>query len=312
MSKIPDLREIPDLPEEIKEAGKNGDLVLFIGAGVSMLVGLPSWGGLASAILEDLRKKKFLNYSEVEQLKHLDAKKQLSIADLIAKENGEELDITQFVTTKDDGVSIYKTINDLGCACVTTNYDEFLAPSFLETEKKETGEAVPIKGIRVYEKEKFLSSYLDEPGTVIHLHGAIQNPKSLVVTTKDYLTHYDDKTVQHFLGQLFENKTVLFLGYGLEEAEILEHILRRGSVGPSGNKRRFSLQPFYMSQKPLYNKIHQYYEKSFGVHVLGYVRDYKDYQQLHTIMESWISQLQISRPSIVDDLEKINKVLDDV
>lgn len=311
MSKAPDLREIPDLPEEIIEAGKNGELVLFVGAGVSILLGLPSWDGLATNVLEELRKKKYLNYSEVEQLSHLDAKKQLSIADLLARENNEELDITKFLPKKNEGNSIYKTINDIGCVCVTTNYDELLSPHFLESKEKETGEAVAKEGIRIFEKDKFLSTYLDEPGTVIHLHGAVRNPKSLIVTTKDYLEHYDDETVQHFLGQLFEKKTVLFLGYGLEEAEILEHILRRGGVGPRGDKRRFSLHPFYISQAPLYQKIHQYYEKSFGVHVLGYVRDYKDYHQLHTIMESWVSQLQISRPSMADDLERINEVLDD-
>lgn len=263
MSKVQDLREIPDPPEEIIEAGKNGELVLFVGAGVSMLLDLPSWNGLAANVLEDLRKKKYLNYSEVEQLSHLDAKKQLSIADIIARENDEELDISQFLPKKDEGDSVYKTINDIGCVCVTTNYDELLAPRFLDKKEKVTGEAVAKEGIRIFEKEKLLASYLDEPGTVVHLHGSVRQPKNMVVTTKDYLAHYDDTRIQHFLGQLFENKTVLFLGYGLEEAEILEHILRRGVVGPRADKRRFSLHPFYASQAPLYQKIHQYYEKSF-------------------------------------------------
>ena len=47
MSRTPDLREIPDIPPEIQQAALNGDLVLFVGAGVSMLVGLPSWSDLA-------------------------------------------------------------------------------------------------------------------------------------------------------------------------------------------------------------------------------------------------------------------------
>ena len=312
MSKAQDLhlREIPDLPEEIIEAGKNGELVLFVGAGVSMLLDLPSWDGLAANVLEDLRKKKYLNYSEVDQLSHLDAKKQLSIADLIVREDNKELDISQFIPKKDEGDSIYKTINNIGCVCVTTNYDELLSPRFLEKKKRATGDAVATEGIRIFEKEKLLASYLDEPGTVVHLHGSVREPKNMIVTTKDYLMHYDDKRVQHFLGQLFEKKTVLFLGYGLEEAEILEHILRRGGVGPtSGDRRRFSLHPFYKSQKPLYEKILQYYEKSFGVHVQGYVRDYKNYQQLHKIIESWAPQLQISKPAIANDLDRINEVL---
>ncbi len=310
MSTVQPLREIPDLPEDIIEAGKNGELVLFVGAGVSMLLDLPSWDGLAEKVLEDLRKKKYLTYSDVEQLRNLDAKKKLSIADLVARENNEELNIIQFLPRKDEGDSIYKTINDIGCVCVTTNYDELLSPRFLDKKGKGAGESVAAEGIRIYEKDKLLASHLNVPGTVIHLHGAVREPRGLVVTTKDYLAHYDDEMVQHFLGQLFKRKTVLFLGYGLEEAEMLEHILRRGGVGPRGNKIRFMLHPFYNSQAPLYQKIHQYYEKSFGVDVLGYVRDFRGYQQLESIMVSWAPQLKISKPAIVDDLDTINEVLD--
>lgn len=310
MSKASTLREIPDLPEEIIEAGKNGELVLFVGAGVSMLLGLPSWAGLAKDVLEDLRKKKYLDYSEVEQLSQLDAKKQLSIADLIAKENDEELDVSKFIPSKDEGDSIYKTINDIGCVCVTTNYDELLSPRFLDHKEKETGEAVAAEGIRIFEKDKLLASCLDEPGTIVHLHGSVSDSRSMVVVTKDYLKHYDDSRVQHFLGQLFDKKTVLFLGYGLEEAEILEHILRRGGVGPGEEKKRFSLHPFYNSQSPLYQNIHKYYVESFGVHVLGFTKDFSNYEQLHTILKSWAPQLQIRKPAIADDLERINEVLD--
>ena len=35
----------------IKEASKNGKLVMFIGAGVSALSGYPNWGGLIDIIL---------------------------------------------------------------------------------------------------------------------------------------------------------------------------------------------------------------------------------------------------------------------
>lgn len=112
MSKVPDLREIPDLPEEIVQAGLNGELVLFVGSGTSMLLGLPSWGGLAAKVLESLQKKKILNYSELEQLRALEPKKQLSIATLIAKENKIDLELTDFFKGKSEGSSIDE-INDV-------------------------------------------------------------------------------------------------------------------------------------------------------------------------------------------------------
>jgi SIR2-like domain len=306
MSKAQDLREIFDPPEEIIEAGLNGNLVLFIGAGASMLLGLPSWSGLAAKALGELRDKGFLNYSELDQLKTLETKKQLSIASFIAEENSYKLTLEKYLKGKNEGDSIYKAINDIGCPCVTTNYDELIAPRFVETKD---GSTTDLPVIRISEREKFFAKYLNEPGTVIHLHGAVSKPETMIVTTKNYLEHYEHENVQEFLGELFEKKTILFLGYGLEEAEILEHILRRGSVEPTQDRRRFALQGFFRSQEPLYKNLHNYYEKSFGVHLLGFIRDHSNYNCLEGLVKSWANRIKVNKPMIADDVDYMNEVL---
>ena len=87
MHKSTELTANPELPEEIIQAALNGELVLFVGAGVSRLKGLPSWSGFADKVLEELRGEGSLDCSEVDQLKELDLRKRLSIADMIAKKN---------------------------------------------------------------------------------------------------------------------------------------------------------------------------------------------------------------------------------
>lgn len=306
MSKAPVLREIPDLPEEIVQAGPNGELILFVGAGMSMLLDLPSWRGLAKGALEDLRGHGLLNFSEMEQLEILGARTQLSIAKLIAAENGYNLDLIKYFKGATERASIYKTINDIGCTCVTTNYDELLAPRYLATNDGSTT-AKPLR--RIYDREEFFSRHLDDTGVVIHLHGSISKPETMVITTKEYLEHYDHENLQHFLGELFRKKTVLFLGYGLEENEILEHILRRGSVTPTANRRRFALQGFFQSQQPLYEKLYQYYKASFGVHLIGFIRDHKNYSQQDAIVNTWASQIKVNKPALADDIARMNEVL---
>lgn len=310
MSNPPPLREIIDPPAEVINAGLSGDLVFFIGAGVSRLLELPSWSDLALNALDDLRENSFLNFSELEQLKNLDdPKKQLSIAYLIAKDNGYHLDLTEHLKGKTEGDSIYKAINDIGCPCVTTNYDDLLAPRFIENLD---GSATPLPVNRVSEKGKFFANLLNQPGTVVHLHGAIGKPETMIVTTQDYLEHYDNENVQAFLGELFRKKTVLFIGYGLEEAEILEHILRRSSAKQHTTERKhFSLQGFFLSQSPLYKNLHNYYEKSFGVHLLGFVRDHEDYNRLEGIIKAWGPQIKIRKPPLAADYDFMDEVLNE-
>jgi len=303
---VPDLREIPELPNEITQAALDGNLVLFVGAGISMLLKLPSWGDMAHQQLEFLREQGVLNYSELDQLGSLDPKKQLSIAREIAEDNKLVLDLSRGLTGFTEGNSIYKSINDIGCVCVTTNYDELLGPRYTDTSD---GSKTPAIVNRIYRKNDFLVTHLDTPGTVIHLHGAVSDQATMVVTTRDYLEHYDDPFVKEFLGDLFERKTILFLGYGLKEAEILEHILRRGDAGQSKERKRFALQPYFLGQRPLYEKLHNYYQKSFGVHLLGFVRDHKNFRQQESIFEDWGPKIVVKRPPLAAHMEIINEVL---
>ena len=111
MSRAPVLREAPDLPEEIRQAALAGNLILFVGAGISRLLGMPSWTGMARKQLEYLRDNEALNYSEIEQLSALDPKKQLSIATQIADENDIHLDLTSGLTGLSESNSIYKSIH---------------------------------------------------------------------------------------------------------------------------------------------------------------------------------------------------------
>ncbi len=307
MTTIPPLREIFDPPEEIVEAGLSGNLVLFVGAGVSMQLGLPSWTDLAQRTLIDLRDGGLVNFSELDQLKGLgDPKKQLSIASLIAEAAGVSLSIERHFVGHEEGDSIYKSLNDIGCSCVTTNYDNLLSPRF---DAAVDGSTTSGPTIRIYETDNLLAKHLEKPGTVVHLHGTATNPESMIVTTKDYLEHYDNENVQEFLGELFAKKTVLFLGYGLDEAEILEHILRRGSAQSTGDRRRFALQGFFGSQRPLYESLHAYYEQSFGVHLLGFVRDHDNYNCLDRLMSDWSRKIVVKAPPLAAAADFMDEVL---
>ncbi len=271
-----------------------------------MLLGIPSWKGLAEKVLEDLRSSGKINYADVDQLETLDPRKQLSIASQIAEDKGYDLKLHRHLSKSRDS-KIYEAINSIGAPSVTTNYDHELAPKYAcDGDPSVTVPATP----RVSGVGNINPSYLKSPGTVTHLHGDMKKPETMIVTTKNYLSHYGDKDIQYFLDELFREKVVLFIGYGLEEAEILEHILRRGGARAEAAERlRFSLQPFLKNQESLYERLAKYYEKSFGVHLIGFARDDSGYQALETIMLDWASVLEVRPPFLVDEIAQMDEVL---
>ena len=308
MTKPPELHDKIEPPNEVIEAAMCGELVIFVGSGISMLCKLPSWRDLAKLVLNDLRQINLLNYSEIEQLETLDPRKQLSIALQIAKDKEQPLDLAKHFKNPEDSEGVYKALNDIGCVCITTNYDELLMPKYKEVGG---GSSMPLAGTRVYEPSKFSSYLLDNPGTIIHLHGAISKPETMIVTTRRYLEHYDNKYVQEILHELFAKKTVVFMGYGLDEVEILEHILRRGSAKKTPDRKRFVLQGFFQNQTPLFVNLHRYYEESFGVKLLGFLRDRKNYECQVEIIENWARKLQVKQPSLVTTADLIDEIFHD-
>ncbi|MEM5658026.1 hypothetical protein AAHB50_15200 [Bacillus toyonensis] len=72
-----DINEIPDIRkyQDIIKAAKSGNLIVFVGAGVSRLIDLPSWQSFALERLETVYNQGLIDSPVFEELKNLDPKK---------------------------------------------------------------------------------------------------------------------------------------------------------------------------------------------------------------------------------------------
>ena len=311
------LSDRPHPPAELLDAADAGKLVLFIGAGVSRLCGSPNWESFSHALLRWLVQKELINHSVKTQLAALPVKMRLSISLSIA-DNKEALptdgDYRAMLMTKNEeerrlGYTLYRDLTAMSRYYVTTNYDEWLDLKHDEVDfSKATAASIPIAARReLVCKPSDLTISNMEQGKVVHLHGSLTDPQSMVITTSNYLVHYqnDQGTAQNpvtaFLFHLFQKGgwTVLFVGYGMEEMDVLEYVLQKTHVYDEQQlsqetpaPRHYLLRGFYSHEQDLLGHLATYYAEHCGVQLVPFSLDGKDHHQLCTVIADWAKRIK--------------------
>lgn len=297
----------------IKDAAKHGELVVFVGAGASMLCGSPDWRGFADAVVAQLAKQKALTFLEADQLKTMgDARRTLSICMGLAEERGIDINFDSILHADKPeraGLELYDLLASLRPVFVTTNYDKWLDEAGPEEAKPSTPEgseaqpaARPARRPKYYLRDHLTPDRLAERGAVIHLHGSYIDPKSMVVSLRDYIDHYADEKVRLFLSEMFKNHTVLFVGYGLAELEVLEHIIRSNEAltKPGAEPRHFLLYAHRSTELVQTGFTERYFRDQCGVQVVRYCIDVKGYPEVLDLFQAWAQELDVRDPSTLD------------
>lgn len=275
----------PEVPAEIKDAVNSDTLAVFIGAGVSRLVGCEGWDTLARKLVKRCYEERIINFKESETLSQIsDHKKTITIChhlfhdngrdDFFYEEMGKSLRYPSGVTTP----NIYDEIGKLRGLYVTTNADThfdrfFNTPNIL------------------YQASDFKQDSLDRTN-LYHIHGSIKDRGSLIFTVSAYMDRYTNPEFGRFLGKIFREYTVLFLGYGLAEFEILDFILRGNPISSGLTPRHFMLSPFYRGEDNIL-RYEQAYYNDLGISVLGYEKDVKGYGQLQDVVKRWNEEINL-------------------
>lgn len=322
LEKEKELKEVPDIDPEILKAASSGKLVLFIGAGVSRIIGCPSWKEFALLQLKDLREKGAINFYEFKNLESLDARKLLSICRNIYKEkNIQSQSMASLLSGKSEKLkefSIYDDLYAFNAVYVTTNYEDYLDRAAQKPASKQTSisqataqNSVETESPRsrvIMSKEQLLVSSLSN-GSIIHLHGSIHDEANAIVTIVDYMKHYEhDSKPAVLLEEIFNSYTVLFVGYGLEEYEILEFMISKSRTS-KGEIKHYMLYPVFRRELNLLSFQEKYY-RDLGIQLIAYPIDENGYEQLATILRDWAKQIgPIAQPQ--GFLERI-KLIDEV
>lgn len=194
-----------EIIQEILERITEEKLILFIGAGVSANVGIPTWNELINTLSKELGYDSEVfnllgDNLELAEYYSLIKDKNLNIV----RDHFEGIENEEDIKNND----IYKYLTKLNVKTIyTTNYEKVLEIAF----KHKYGED---KVDSIYDL-KTLESSDENKYRIIKFHGDIDKIEDIVLTQSSYYDRYDfEKIMDILLRSDILTKSILFLGYG--------------------------------------------------------------------------------------------------
>lgn len=216
---------------------KKGQVILFVGAGISQIAGCYDWDTLIKSFAEHPLIKTDINSTDFIDSPNLEPHEKIQHCKKIfnkAEKENEYLGILNKAVLKNPRlflekyIPLIKTIVDSDVPIpiiVTTNVDDCLEETgFFDLDHP------------YYEKKHFIPANLAN-GSVFHIHGSKIDFKNTVFATEDYASLYADSNFMNFLAHIFSNFCIIFLGYGLRDKEIKYRIL--------DVQNQYKCKPFY-------------------------------------------------------------------
>ncbi len=251
---------------------KNEPFIFFIGNGVSRLFGAKGWDEVCGELISKCFKLNlFQTISDKKGLEELldnpheypsivgDCKRFL--VNNGHKEIYKETIIKSLPNQKQD--KIFDVIFSLNPhAVVTTNIDE----------------GIPIYSN--YRNCELITSEIPRGKGIFYLHGTQSKFESIVFTRKDYIRHYGKREIIDFVGQLF-SYSILFIGYGLEEYQILDVIGNQNKQ--SRTNKIYRLCPELDIYKVKIRTKNRFLLNDYGIITIGYSVE-KGYDKLYNVL----------------------------
>ena len=239
--------------EAFKDAVKTKKICLFLGSGVGFNIGMPDWQGLAEKIVKFSLKYGIIKRSEkIDLLRINNPLKVISICiEMIENFNKEDIfnefliDLFYKKPKKEFQKSkIYKNLIKLykekRVLIVQTNYDVMIEKEQSKEEGENRNYIIPFLSEKILD-EKFLDTK-KIMNSIIYLHGRLSGDKSelkkssykdLILNKRQYNEIYILENRNEYIRQkefikfLLKNFYIIFLGYSLNDTEILNLIANK-------------------------------------------------------------------------------------
>jgi len=272
---------------KLKQILAQEDTVLFIGSGISLWSGLPSWSGLIEELakfLETAGAKADLVRAEAERGDLLQAAS-YGFDKLTKQQIG---DFIRAVCRYGVAVphEIHRKIVSLGTRCyVTTNYDNLLE-----------------EALRQWQPDRFFrppitNRHLTETAEIVHAraidfvfkpHGDAADSDSIILTREQYrqlLPQGERQNALESLKMLLASRPVVYLGFGLRDPDFIYVRDLLANTYKGGTRDHYAIMADVSEAEC------DYWRRNYGIHLVGYATTTrpertKDHSALLTLLDS--------------------------
>jgi|GEM_PF-3632062 hypothetical protein len=267
------------ISSELVNLINSGELIAFVGSGVSADAGLPTWFNLFATLEIELRK-----------LGH-DTSKAITQAD---KDNfPKAFDLLASLTTRSDihtrAATLIKQTTTPGRyhtmiadwpfrLYITTNYDHLI-------EKGSSGKLTPVgnRGNELYKLTGGINNI------IWHIHGGVylqDDVSQLVLTDADYLDFYPDSNVVTIIKSILSTSRCVFIGFGFNDKDLMRILESIGRLSNSG-RPNYAFLDYNDKPKSEQYKHQKFMLDKFNIEVIPYFSRVNDHSDLFKILSGY-------------------------
>ena len=253
-------------PKHLIEAIQSKECILFIGSGISVWSGLPSWERLIRQMVEFLCDSGLQSNekSEIEQiLLKGDMLTAASLcASLMRKGNFRDFIEEVFIEPNPKPHEIHRIIANLGPdSFITTNYDRLVDDAYQIVHDglvlSPINNDQPIEQARIVKHGA--SRFIFTP------HGRAEKCDTIILTREDYRgLKYNSKSTIITLQHLLISRPVVFLGFGLQDPDFLMIKDEIAAIYQGGERDHFSIMPDISDLQK------SFWKEQYGINIISY------------------------------------------